>query len=286
MDGNNQPQQQIQPTTQEVSPSQQPIQPTAVLADNDPYRMPPKKGLSKGAIWGIVGGVTALVLIVVAIVLAIVFLSGPTKDDYRRALYRTQDFNKEMQSYTSTLVSPSDPESTKEKIDTIKKKIDDYLTDLGKEKAMSDREVKRLYDEMVVEYKQAKQSLAAIPNAIGLTSCSYIYVSYVGRSTTEVMKDFEEKTSKCSQALKNIENESNEDLKKYGREYSKYLSDYRDYLQKRTTGAIGIYPPEGPGSTKLYNILRKITDSGKKISTKEKELIRLLGDKAGIRPVF
>ncbi|QWQ32376.1 hypothetical protein KOY48_00535 [Candidatus Minimicrobia naudis] len=48
--------------------------------------MPPKKKMSKGAIWGIIGGIIGLIIIIIGVVLAIIFLSGPSKEDYKDAV--------------------------------------------------------------------------------------------------------------------------------------------------------------------------------------------------------
>ena len=66
--------QQIQPT-----PNQVPPQPTPGMS----YQMPPKKKMSKGALWGIIGGSIGLIILIVGIVLAIIFLGGPSKADYK-----------------------------------------------------------------------------------------------------------------------------------------------------------------------------------------------------------
>ncbi|MDO4712920.1 MAG: hypothetical protein Q4B05_03390 [Candidatus Saccharibacteria bacterium] len=275
MDNSNQP----------VMP-QQPMSPPPVPGPvGTPYAMPPKKGLSKGALWGIIGGLIGLVLLIVGIILAVVLLGGPSRDDYKAALDRTQEFARNMKTYTSSMAGAADSEDAKKKVDELTKKIDAYLEDLGKEKAMRDADVKKAYDEMSEEYKKLRVSITGVPKVISLKDCRPIYVSIYGRSGGEVMKDFEENTSACSAVLKELKDDADTDIKNYASEYSKYLNDYKEYLNKRVAGQTGLMPPTSPGSAKLYKLLTRVVDDGKKVAEKEKELLKLLGDKAGVKAV-
>lgn len=299
MDNNNQPQQPFQPAP---GPAPQPVQPQQPFGapagpigpagpfgpapTGAPYQMPPKKGLSKGALWGIIGGSIAFVLLIVGVILAVVFLGGPSRDDYRAALNRTQDFAKDFMSYTGSMTSASDVKEAKDKVDELTKKVDAYLDELGKEKAMRDPEMKKLYDEMSEEYKKMRASLAVIPKAISLKECKYVYVSVYGRSGSEVMKEFEEETAKCSAVLKELKDDEDADIKNYVSDYSKYLNDYKQYLNKRIAGQFGSASPTPPSSSKLFKMLTRVIDDGKKVSEKERALLKALGDKAGVKTVI
>ncbi|MDO4781372.1 MAG: hypothetical protein Q4A34_03230 [Candidatus Saccharibacteria bacterium] len=276
MDNNNQPQQPLPPAPQD---------PAGPVPAGSPYQMPPKKGLSKGALWGIIGGSIAFVLLIVGVILAVVFLGGPSRDDYRAALNRTQDFAKDFGAYASSMTAATDAKDAKEKVDEVIKKIDTYLDELGKEKAMRDADVKKSYNEMSEEYKKIRATFVAIPKAVSLKDCKYVYVSVYGRSADEVMKEFEEETAKCSAVLKELKDDADADIKNYTSEYSKYLNDYKEYLNKRIAGKVGMASPMPPSSSKLYKILTRIVDDGKKVSEKERALLKLLGDKAGVKTV-
>ena len=279
MDNSNQPQQPPMPNPVIPQPPVMPVQPNGV------YPIPPKKGLSKGVLWGIIGGSIAFVLLIVGIILAVVFLSGPSKEDYKVALDHMQEFSKDMLSYAGSVSSADNAKEAKEEIDKINSKIDTHLDSLSKEKAMRDKEVKKLYDEMSGEYKKMRDSFSTAPKILSLMNCKYIYVRTYGRDANEVMKDFDDQTSKCSDALKELKDDSNEEVKKYVSDYSAYLSSYKEYLQKRLAGQIGVTSPTAPSSSKLYKALNKVTDSSKQAYEKEKALLKLLSEKAGVKSV-
>lgn len=128
MDGNNnQPQppqgpQQVnqpQPAQPGFAPGQQP---SMQQVTPQGYQMPPKKGLSKGALWGIIGGSIGLVLLIIGVVLAVVFLGGPTRDDYRSAETvagkMVSSYNKGSALYLSSYATETE---AKNDLDTLKK---------------------------------------------------------------------------------------------------------------------------------------------------------------------
>ncbi len=61
-----------QPQVQQPQPQQQQFPQQPVMGT--PYQMPPKKKMSKGAMWGIIGGIIGLVVIIVGVV----WLSWPS----------------------------------------------------------------------------------------------------------------------------------------------------------------------------------------------------------------
>lgn len=278
----NQPQQ-----PQPVAP-QEPIQPPVMNPEpaGAPYQMPPKKGLSKGALWGIIGGVIGLIVLIVGIILAVVLLGGPTQEDYRRALDRTQDFSRDMRSYSGSMTAAADAKEAREKIDELVKKMDDYTGELGKEKAITgDKEVKQRFDEMVAGYRQLQDQMKVVPKAMALMKCKIIFIPAYGRSQDEVMKEFDKETADCVKAMKDAENEPHEDLKSYISDYKKYMDNYKAYLQRVTSGGLGGISPSSPSTTKLFNITNKVMEEGRKATEKERALLELLGKKAGVRTV-
>lgn len=285
MDGNNQPQQPEPMAPQE--PLQQPAgDPVNQPPMGSPYQMPPKKGLSKGALWGIIGGVIGLIVLIVGIVLAVVLLGGPTKEDYRRALDRTQDFSRDMRSYTGSMTGASNAKEAQKKIDELVKKMDDYTNELGKEKAITgDKEVKRRFDEMVAGYRQLQDHMKVVPKVMSLMQCKMIFIPAYGRSYGEVMAEFDKETAGCVKAMKDAENESDSDLKSYMSEYKKYLESYKAYLQRVTSGGLGGISPTSPSMAKLFNVPNKVMSEGRKASEKERELLKVLSEKAGVRAV-
>ena len=81
--------------------------------------MPPKKKISKGAMWGIIGGIIGLVVIILGVVLAVLLLSGPSKADYKAAGEKLNDVIKVYNetsislSYVSTSETKTSLESTR-----------------------------------------------------------------------------------------------------------------------------------------------------------------------------
>ncbi len=113
-DNNNKPQPQVPPQPQFQQAPQQPqpqqqFQQQPVMGT--PYQMPPKKKMSKGALWGIVGGIIGLVVIILGVILAVLLLGGPSKADYKAAVDKVNDtieiYNKASTSlsYVSTLAT-------------------------------------------------------------------------------------------------------------------------------------------------------------------------------------
>mgnify|MGYP000309291558 CR=1 FL=1 len=78
-----------QPQVQQPQPQQLPQQPVM----GTPYQMPPKKKMSKGAMWGLIGGIIGLVVIIVGVVLAVLLLGGPSKADYKDLLSQFTGFD-------------------------------------------------------------------------------------------------------------------------------------------------------------------------------------------------
>ncbi|MDO4773980.1 MAG: hypothetical protein Q4A37_02540 [Candidatus Saccharibacteria bacterium] len=289
MDGNNQPQQPLQPMPQAPAPQPPmqppvggPVGPIGSAPMGSPYHMPPKKGLSKGALWGIIGGSIGLILLIVGIILAVVFLGGPSKEDYKTALENIQELSREIKSEASSITAASDADDAKKKMDGLVKKMNEYVDTIGKEKALRDPEVKKIYDEMSAEYKKMAEKMSALPKLMSLQKCGYFYVNTFDTTLDEMMAEFEKETRDCAAALKDLENDSDEKVKDYVAKHNKFFDEYKEYMRKRANKDYSARLPESPGVDARMKLLGGVEESGKKVSQKEKELLKLLGKKAGV----
>ncbi len=176
MDNNNQPQQPLPSTPQPVPPQPIPPQPASPqpmmtpqppvgspigpIPTVTPQPIPPKKGLSKGALWGIIGGSIAFVLLIVGIILAVVFLSGPSKEDYLAIQSQVKDIkeqrnkiNKALPVHINAIFSGANSNGD------LKKALDSYSSGIDKLKdapALKDKEVKKSYDALIREAEEIK----------------------------------------------------------------------------------------------------------------------------------
>lgn len=156
MDNSNQ-KQPVPPVPQPPMPGQTPVQPNVV--NPTPYQMPPKKKLSKGALWGIIGGSIGLIVVIIGIVLAVVFLGGPSSRDFSQAGEVLRDVitaHNDIVSDEYKLVATYGTDtSRKNAADSIKKsrdKINAKLDELGKMKGITgDKEVKEKYDALLAK---------------------------------------------------------------------------------------------------------------------------------------
>ena len=108
-----------------------------------PYQMPPKKK-SKGVLWGIIGGVIGLIIIIVGIVLAIVFLSGPSKADYKDAVSLVSQMKLPESKDIFKDVKKSD--DYEEVINKVINSADEAHAKFASNKVFKDIEVKEAYD--------------------------------------------------------------------------------------------------------------------------------------------
>lgn len=285
---NNQPLQPMpqapapQPPMPQPQPPMQPAPGPMGPAPMGPYQMPPKQGLSKGAIWGIIGGIIGLIVIIVGVVLAVVLLGGPSKEDYKTALENMQKLSREIKSETSSMTAASDEADAKNKIDELVKQMNDYVDAIGKEKALRDPEVKKLYDEMSAEYKKLAEKMSALPKLMSLQKCGYFYVSTFRATLDEMMSEFEEKTRECSDALKNLENDSDEKVRDYVAKHKKFFEEYKEYLRNVANKDYNAMPPKAPGIDARMKLIDSGDEISKRASEKERELIKLLAKKADV----
>ena len=217
-------QQQVQPP---VVPMPQPVppQPTPGM----PYQMPPKKKMSKGALWGIIGGSIGLIILIIGIVLAIIFLGVPSKADYQAAQEKMNSiittYNKASSSlsYISTSETKPSLESNRDKIATVKGDINKALTDLGKMKAVTnDKEVREKYDNIKNKLEKFNEVMDALSEVYGklLPAMS----EFSGASSSYNLSNLAASIKKTRQDLKNA------DIK---HEYNKkFVKDFTEQLEK------------------------------------------------------
>ncbi|MDO4773981.1 MAG: hypothetical protein Q4A37_02545 [Candidatus Saccharibacteria bacterium] len=185
MDGSNQPQQPFQPTPQGPAPQPmppQPMQPVQPMPPQPPfggpvnpmnpmgpvgpapmgapYQMPPKKGLSKGALWGIIGGSIALILLIVGVIMAVLLLSGPSREDYVAFQSQVKDLKKQRQNMKDALLPHARAifggKASDGSLKRALEAYDKHGSQLKEMKALRDPEVKKSYDEFVKEFEETK----------------------------------------------------------------------------------------------------------------------------------
>lgn len=221
-------QQVQQPQPQQQFP-QQPVMGT-------PYQMPPKKKMSKGAMWGIIGGIIGLVVIIVGVVLAVLLLSGPSKADYKAAGEKLNDVIKVYNetsislSYVSTSETKSSLESTRKKLASTKEEVNNQLTEIGKMKAVTgDKEVREKYDAL-------KNKLSKFNDAIDVFDEVYgkilpAVADFSDSSNSSNISTLESAVKKARQDLKgaDIKNEHN---KKFVKDFTAQLEKLEEMLPK------------------------------------------------------
>ena len=222
-----------QPQTQQPQPQQQfPQQPVM----GTPYQMPPKKKMSKGALWGIIGGIIGLVVIIVGVVLAVLLLGGPSKADYKAAGEKLNDVIKVYNetsislSYVSTSETKSSLESTRKKLASTKEEVNNQLTEIGKMKAVTgDKEVREKYDAL-------KNKLSKFNDAIDVFDEVYgkilpAVADFSDSSNSSNISTLESAVKKARQDLKgaDIKNEHN---KKFVKDFTAQLEKLEEMLPK------------------------------------------------------
>lgn len=282
-----------QAATQPVEPSQATAQPAPegqpmTTPQGASYQMPPKKKLSKGALWGIIGGVFGFFVVIIVVVL-VVTLNSVSKEDYAKAAGYMQDFKIED---SKDIFKFKTADEAKKKIDEFTKKTDEYFDKLGSDKVMRDGEVKKAYNSYKEEWGKAKNLIGSLGEAMVASNdvrekCKLPYISYLDvKSSDEYGKKFDDETADCSRALDKLKKSELKTVKEYAEAYSKYLNDLRAYgtamaeryIKKDYSSARPSYPSYPSASspaTALYKDLGKI-----EIGDREKDLYNLLREKA------
>lgn len=291
MDNSNNQQKQapVQPAPQPMPGGQPPVSGQAPAQPGmSPYQMPPKKKMSKGALWGIIGGSIGLVVVVVAVILAIVFLGGPSKEDYKDLVSTINSFNR---SEISEGVS-SDPDNYKENVNKAIEKVDEYHKKIDSHKALKDKELKTAYDKYISEWDKSKKQLVEVADGMSsyrkyAKACkAYVGVSYATKTGDEVAKEFDEKMKGCSKTLKDMEKSSNSKVSEFAKKMSEYYSSLKKYyvdVAKRYSSKdfSSSYPkfPKFPSGSSLVSSISKGTDM-KALDDSYKEFKSILEEKA------
>ncbi len=244
-DNNNKPQPQTppqpqfqqapqQPQVQQPQPQQQQFPQQPVMGT--PYQMPPKKKMSKGAMWGIIGGIIGLVVIIVGVVLAVLLLSGPSKADYKATGEKLNDVIKVYNetsislSYVSTSETKSSLESTRKKLASTKEEVNNQLTEIGKMKAVTgDKEVREKYDALKNKLGKFNDAIDAFDEVYGKILPAV--ADFSDSSNSSNISTLESAVKKARQDLKgaDIKNEHN---KKFVKDFTAQLEKLEEMLPK------------------------------------------------------
>ncbi len=217
-----------QPQVQQPQPQQQfPQQPVM----GTPYQMPPKKKMSKGAMWGIIGGIIGLVVIIVGVVLAVLLLSGPSKADYKDLLsqFTGFDINNAFISKSST-----GTKNRKAEIDDTIGKIDDLNKKMGSHKALRDKDVKAAYDKYVDSWNNGAREylefLVILTEDKTYEKCKSPDVSkYLRESKENFEKRLDSETKDCIDYLDKMSKSENKLASKYGKDWKNYYTEMKQY---------------------------------------------------------
>ena len=244
-----------QPQVQQPQPQQQQFPQQPVMGT--PYQMPPKKKMSKGALWGIIGGIIGLVVIIVGVVLAVLLLGGPSKADYKDLLsqFTGFDINNAFISKSST-----GTKNRKAEIDETIGKIDDLNKKMGSHKALRDKDVKAAYDKYLDSWnngaKEYVEFIGAFTENNFYEKCRLTEVSkHIRESKESVEKYFDSNMKDCMDSLDKMSKSNNklvakygEDLKKYYSEIKQYYVELSEYIKNASSGASR---PKAPASPKI-----------------------------------
>ena len=283
------PQVPTPPSGQPAAP--QPVaQPAAPVAPGAPValgQMPPKKGLSKGALWAIIGGSIAGIVTIILIIVAVVLLSGPSKSDYRSLAALVSSFD----SSSAAVTSSSSAEGYKEQINDLIKQADDYHKKIADHKAMKDKDLKAAYDSYLKDWDETKKKLLSTAEFAEAyinygKNCTDLYFStYTNRFGEEMGKLFDEKTSDCTSALDKMSKSSDSAVSKYAKEMKEYLKSLRSYyveLANRNTNKdySSPYPkfPQCP-KTSLSSTTTELSSSLNKMKSSYRNFKRLINEK-------
>ena len=198
--------------------------------------MPPKKKMSKGALWGIIGGIIGLVVIIVGVVLAVLLLGGPSKADYKAAGEKLNDVIKVYNetsislSYVSTSETKSSLESTRKKLASTKEEVNNQLTEIGKMKAVTgDKEVREKYDALKNKLGKFNDAIDAFDEVYGKILPAV--ADFSDSSNSSNISTLESAVKKARQDLKgaDIKNEHN---KKFVKDFTTQLEKLEEMLPK------------------------------------------------------
>lgn len=219
--------------------------------------MPPKKK-SKGVLWGIIGGVIGLIIIIVGIVLAIVFLSGPSKADYKDAVSLVSQMK--LPEYKDIFKDVKKSDDYEEVINKVINSADEAHAKFASNKAFKDKDVKEAYDKYLKVWNdEAKPYLkyVGIFNKEGAyRKCKVPNPNkYFEKSKDEIEQDFDSVMKSCTNALDNMIKSDNDIAKKYGEDLKKHYAEMKQYYVAatayrqdyiRTNGKTSLSSPKVP----------------------------------------
>lgn len=232
MDNSNQsPQPSQPPVAPPPQPAAIPPQPNQVPPAGPPnYQMPPKKGLSKGALWGIIGGAVGLLVIVIGIVLAVVLLGGPTQKDFQEAQAQAKavatsyrDLESKFTAYTRGLTNQTS--ATTNGPDSVKEPLTVYKEDVAKlegMKAFRDEETKKLYDayvtrnEKFVGFIESYVASDDVMRDMG-KKCSGDNMSGIGSDGSTLADKYRAAAAPCVKSLEAVSKSNNQMLSDYAK---------------------------------------------------------------------
>jgi len=195
---------QPQPQFQQFPQPQQPQFQQPQLIMGTPYQMPPKKKMSKGALWGIIGGIIGLTITIVGVVLAVILLSGPSKEDYKDLLSQFTSID-----LKSSFVSDNSKKNIKAETDKMVGKVDDLNKKMSSHRALKDKEVKEAYDKYIDSWNNGAKE----------------YIEFVGAYTEYNFS----KTCSLPSGLSGYIREAKDEVAEY---YDSKMKDCMDYLDK------------------------------------------------------
>lgn len=254
--------------------SQQPLQQGAPV--------PPKKGLSKGALWGIIGGSIGLIVIIVGIVLAVVFLGGPSKADYQEAAKTLKEFDG---NNLNSALRSANADNAKKLIEEGVERADSMMKKLDSSKIMRDEETKKSFGEYKSAYEKVRPNLLAIAGLIGEVKdfskkCSPSYFGYSGKPAEEVKKLYAEKMSDCYKLLDNVAKSEQKEVQDFAKQMKEYYESLGNYFVARANKDYSVRIPRLPSGSvnPLANFAKKIQEAN--LQKHEQDFIKLVKEKA------
>ena len=257
-----------QPQFQQPQPQQQfPQQPVM----GTPYQMPPKKKMSKGALWGIIGGIIGLTITIVGVVLAVILLSGPSKEDYKDLLSQFTSID-----LKSSFVSDNSKKNIKAETDKMVGKVDDLNKKMSSHRALKDKEVKEAYDKYIDSWnngaKEYIEFVGAYTEYNFSKTCSLPsgLSGYIREAKDEVAEYYDSKMKDCMDYLDKMSKSDNKTVSEYGKNLKKYYTEIRQYILdavkyiKNNREGTPPKAPKHPQKITKEEVLNKWKESGEK----------------------
>ena len=252
-----------QPQPQQQFP-QQPVMGT-------PYQMPPKKKMSKGAMWGIIGGIIGLTITIVGVVLAVILLSGPSKEDYKDLLSQFTGID-----LKSSFVSGNSKKNIKAETDKMVEKVDDLNKKMSSHRALKDKDVKEAYDKYIDSWNNGAKEYIEFVGAY--TEYSFNKAcskpsginGYIRAGKDEVAEYYDSKMKDCMDYLDKMSKSDNKTVSEYGKNLKKYYTEIRQYILdavkyiKNNREGTPPKAPKHPQKITKEEVLNKWKESGEK----------------------